>query len=183
MKRLMKWLIDVLYTTLGSRWLLPSMVASISLVGFVSTVADPWCYFSGRIEGCKFALDNAWRYYPGKWAGLQFFGTGFLFAVALFSWPLLREQTLPHHSTWFVVALEFCFILGYLALLYGIGGDVYRQNPMLIERLAVSIGAPFVTLIAVAVWIIAIQAICIAINGLWRRALKEWAHFCSKLIA
>ena len=102
-KLAVKRLIGAFYTPFESLfwkrfwWVPPLLVMLVSLIGFVATVVDPGCYFSGH-EDCEFALDHALGHYKGKWEGLQFFGTGFLVAATAFSWPFLRDQILYHHS-------------------------------------------------------------------------------------
>ena len=129
----MKRLKTTLRTLYWHWWLPPSLVALASLAGIVSIVVDPWCYLSRSMACYEFALDNAWGSWRhgGKWDGLQFFGAAFLGATALFSWPLLRAQTVRYHGKRLAVALEFCFTLGYLVLLYGIASSIYQENSML----------------------------------------------------
>lgn len=182
--------IDALRTLFGHWWLLPSVVALISLVGFVSTLVDPWCYFSRRVEGCEFALDNARGNYPGIWGGLRLFGTGFLYAFALFTWPLLRGRIVRHHGSWLGVASGLCFVLGYFALLYSTASGFYQENSILIEQTAnesteriKTIWRMFWILVMVAGCAIAIfgiyiisKCICITIKKIWSE-LKTRLNF------
>lgn len=176
----MNRLISAFYILFGWQWFPPSALASLSLVGIVATVVDPWCYLSGCMAHCEFAVENAWGDYDGKWGGLQFFGTGFLGAAALFSWPLLRDQTASCHGSRLVAALSFCFVLGHFALLCGIAGSIHQENSMLIKRLSIYIIIPLMILITP---IGSVLLFNIVYTILWCRVLKKWAYFCSTLVA
>lgn len=176
----MNWLMNALQAPFGRAlwnrlwWLPPSLVALASLAGIVLIVVDPRCYFSGSMACHEFALDNAWGSWKdgGKWGGLQFFGTGLLGAAAAFSWPALRDQIVGQHGVWLVEVLNICLGLGYLALLFGIAGGIYRENPDLIGRIidkpAEYIGIALLITMALVIiigWIVIIHAI-------WNYALK-----------
>ena len=72
MKQLMKQLIEAFYILFGWQWFPPYALASLSLVGIVATVVDPWCYLSGCMAHCEFAVENAWGDYGGKWGDCSF---------------------------------------------------------------------------------------------------------------
>ena len=157
-------------------WVLPSVLALASLAGIVIILVDPRCYLSDSMPCYEFALDNAWGSWRdgGKWGALQFFGTGLLGAAAAFSWPALRGQIVGQHGVWLAEVLNICLGLGYLALLFGIAGGIYRENPDLIGRIinkpaeyAEYIGiALLITMVLVVIigWIVIIHTIWIAIK-------------------
>ena len=179
--------IDALRTFFGHWSLPPSLVALASLAGIVLIVVDPRCYFSGSMACHEFALDNAWGSWKdgGKWGGLQFFGTGLIGAAAAFSWPALRGQIVGQHGVWLAEVLNICLGLGYLALLAGIAGGIYRENPYLIERIidkpSIYIGiALLITMVLVTIigWIVIIHAIWVAIKKMQvtQKVLLIWNY-------
>ena len=122
----------------------PYGMALFSLVGFLFVLVNPLCWFSpGEGECTWFASGNAWKSYDGQDAGLQFFGTVFLAAATLFTWPALRAQIASCSGQLRVDFLKFCFNAGYSALLIGIGTDMYSQNRILTDSLITTIGIGF----------------------------------------
>ena len=157
--------------------LVPYGMTLVASAGLLCVLVNPFCSFSPEgvscgfsPEGvsCGFSINNAWKPYPGKAAGLQFFATVFLAAAAVFSWPVLRTQIARrtqiacYSGKWVVGWLEFCFSLGYPTLLLGIGIDLYTDNQEFTGDLIIGL----VIIIASLGWLFIFYAIWLIIQGI-----------------
>lgn len=165
----------------------PYAMTLVSLAGFLLVLMDPFCWFS--LEECNlFAYGNAWKSYDGQGAGLQFFGTVFLAAATLFSWPALRAQIACHSGERVVGWLKFCFNLGYPVLLLGIGVDMRSENLMLTDNLIIGFVLLIVSLgwlfILFAAWTIIRVAffLCKILFSLLRSALVSLCDSVGRLV-
>ena len=153
------------------RWWAPLVVTVASLVGLTAMLLDPFCAFSGEDMCAYVGAVSVFKWFPGKSAAVQLFGTGLLAATVLWGWRSLRSSVASCSGNAVAGWLGFCLFMGYAGLLVGSWIEVADASSDLeFQIIRWLLAIPLFVSLAVFGWVTFLHLVWRGVRLAWRAA-------------